>query len=104
MIYLKAIIKLPLYLFMRILLAISYIIPRQRNIWIFGSFGGSFNDNTKFGLMFGTLLGAVRENSFIKHDEDVDLFVLEEDKEKLFNCIHDFINIGFQIFIKNKKL
>ena len=62
------------------------------------------SNNTKFGLMFGTLLGAVRENSFIKHDEDVDLFVLEEDKEKLFNCIHDFINIGFQVCRYDKKL
>jgi len=62
------------------------------------------SNNTRFGLIFGTLLGAVRENNFIKYDEDVDLFVLEEDKEKLFNCIHDFLNIGFQVCRYDKKL
>ena len=35
-----------------------------------------------FGLIAGTLLGAVREHDFINHDEDTDLFFLEEDKQK----------------------
>ena len=50
-----------------------------------------------FGLMFGTLLGAVRENNFISHDEDVDLFVLEEDKESLLDCLHDLMNLEFKV-------
>lgn len=38
-----------------------------------------------FGLMFGTLLGAVRGSDFIDWDEDVDLYVLDEQRQ----LIHD---------------
>lgn len=39
-------------------------------------------NNIDFGLIYGTLLGAVRENNFIEHDEDVDIYVLAENREK----------------------
>ena len=54
-------------------------------------------NKVKFGLMFGTLLGAVREGNFIEHDEDVDLFVLEEDKDALINILHDLLDIEFKV-------
>ena len=54
-------------------------------------------NSVKFGLMFGTLLGAVRENNFIAHDEDIDLFVLEENRQHLLNSLHDLIKIGFEV-------
>ena len=54
-------------------------------------------NKVKFGLIFGTLLGAVREGNFIEHDEDVDLFVLEEDKEALINTLEDLLEIGFKV-------
>ena len=39
-------------------------------------------NNVKFLLMHGTLLGAIREQNFIKHDIDIDTCTLEEEKAK----------------------
>lgn len=50
-----------------------------------------------FALIAGTLLGAVRERDFIAHDEDIDVFLLDEDKERFFHTLPDFINHGFAI-------
>lgn len=41
----------------------------------------------RFGLVFGTLLGAVREGDFIDYDEDTDLFVLGEDRERFLDLL-----------------
>jgi lipopolysaccharide cholinephosphotransferase len=60
--------------------------------------------NVKFGLIFGTLLGSIRENNFIEHDEDTDLFILNEDKENMLSSLHDLVECGFEIGRYNGKL
>lgn len=50
-----------------------------------------------FGLIFGTLLGAVREHDFIAHDEDIDLFILKEDEENFKVILFMLQDIGFKL-------
>jgi len=53
--------------------------------------------NVSFGLMYGTLLGAIREKNFIIHDHDTDLFVLREEEFKVMDMIKEAKKIGFTI-------
>jgi len=53
--------------------------------------------NIHYGLWFGTLLGAIREKGFIAHDEDTDVFMLSEDREKVLNVLSDFEDIGLKV-------
>ncbi len=49
-----------------------------------------------YGLIFGTLLGAIRENNFIEQDEDTDIFVLKEDKNKFVELLPVFKKSGLE--------
>ena len=51
--------------------------------------------NIKFGLIYGTLLGAIREHNFIKHDEDTDVYILGEEREAFLESLADFEKEGF---------
>jgi len=53
--------------------------------------------NVSFGLIAGTLLGAVREKDFISHDEDIDLFILDEQKYIFLNLLPDLKKEGFDV-------
>lgn len=51
----------------------------------------------EFGLIYGTLLGAVREGNFIEHDEDIDLFALEEEREKILDSLFRLREYGLEV-------
>ena len=53
--------------------------------------------NIIFGLMYGTLLGAIREGNFIAHDEDIDLFMFKEDREKFLETLFELREMGIEV-------
>lgn len=48
-------------------------------------------------LSFGTLLGAVREKDFISHDEDIDIILKEEYREKFLGALDKLCDSGFEL-------
>lgn len=53
------------------------------------------NNKVNFLLMHGTLLGAIREHNFIKHDIDIDTCTFEE--EKLIEIIPELSKVGLKL-------
>ena len=50
-----------------------------------------------FGIIYGTLLGAIRDNGFIEYDEDVDVFVLDEFRQDFLSILFDLRYSGFEV-------
>jgi lipopolysaccharide cholinephosphotransferase len=55
------------------------------------------NHELKFFLLYGTVLGAIRENDFIAHDTDTDVGIFEEDRHLFLNAIPILLKNGFKI-------
>lgn len=55
----------------------------------------------KFWLIFGTLLGAVRDGGFIEGDKDIDLATYESDAEKRFPAILELQKAGLKVIRTN---
>lgn len=53
--------------------------------------------NLTYGLFNGTLLGAIRENDLIKYDEDTDVYLLDEERDKFFRLLDVFKKHGFEL-------
>lgn len=50
-----------------------------------------------FVLFYGTLLGVIREGDLISHDQDIDIFLLEKEKEKFLNELFLLRKNGFEV-------
>lgn len=51
----------------------------------------------RYGLTWGTFLGALREKDFIEHDEDIDLFIRYEDKDLFLSMLFELRDNGFEL-------
>ncbi len=61
-------------------------------------------ENVKFGIIYGTLLGAIREKNFIEYDEDIDVFILDENRELFISLLFKLRKIGFEVARYNHDL
>ena len=54
--------------------------------------------NIFFWLSEGTALGFIRSNDIIDHDDDVDIGIWNQDRQKLIDSLYDLNRYGFKVF------
>lgn len=59
------------------------------------------DNNIKYFITFGTLLGAVRHNGFIPWDDDFDIFIFDEDYDRSIQLLKE--KLSRWIIVHNKK-
>ena len=65
-----------------------YSLNKEDALYMLRTIKKVFDDNgIKFMLMYGTLLGAVREKDFIGHDLDMDIDIYAKDRQKMIDLI-----------------
>jgi hypothetical protein len=67
----------------------------KENLFLFQSIMD--RNNLTWGIFFGTLLGAVRERNFIEHDEDIDIYLLYEERDAFLRLLILFKSYGFDL-------
>lgn len=60
-------------------------------------------NSVPFMLSYGTLLGIVRDNDFITHDEDIDLSIKEEFRSQFLNSLNEIYQYGFEVVRYDRK-
>ena len=60
--------------------------------------------NIRFWLDYGTLLGAIRDRKLVRHMQDVDLGMVDEDWEKFVYSLQEFKKRGFNLMVKEFKV
>ena len=56
-----------------------------------------------FMLSYGTLLGAVRDNDFITHDEDIDLSIKEVYRDRFLSTLKELYQYDFEVVRYDRK-
>lgn len=72
----------------------------KENLILFKKICDEFDLN--FVLLYGTLLGAIRDHDFITHDYDIDVGIFATQERKLLNAKEALINSGFELIRTEK--